>query len=105
MFDIVAYYCPGEDLTFINSGYAKVSHDGIVLQEIAENPELFRIQLYNHCVVNAGGFKSMKGKSLLETGCGKGGGLHYLVNLLKPAEAMGVDISPLSVSNILQQSE
>jgi ubiquinone/menaquinone biosynthesis C-methylase UbiE len=39
----------------------------------------------------------MKGKSILETGCGKAGGLLHLTNTLKPAEVTAIDISPLSV--------
>ena len=42
----------------------------------------------------------MKGKTILETGCGLGGGLLYLTKTMKPAEAIGIDISPLSVSNL-----
>jgi len=39
----------------------------------------------------------MKSKILLETGCGKGGGLLYLTNTMKPAEVVGIDISPNSI--------
>lgn len=96
---MIAYYCPDKDLTLCNAGYAKLSHDGIILEDYSQNPEVFRIQLYNHCVINNGSLKSMKGKTILETGCGLGGGLLYLCKSLRPAEAIGIDISPLSVSD------
>lgn len=97
-FDVVAYFCPGEDLLLINAGYAKLTHDGITLEDYSQNPEVYRYQLYHHVVIENGGLKNMKGKTLLETGCGKGGGLHYLAKTLKPAEAIGVDFSGRCVS-------
>lgn len=40
----------------------------------------------------------MRGKSLLETGCGKGGGTNYLMNAVKPSKCVGVDLSPQCIN-------
>ena len=39
----------------------------------------------------------MRDKVLLETGCGRGGGLHYIVQKMTPEYAVGVDISDRQV--------
>jgi cyclopropane fatty-acyl-phospholipid synthase-like methyltransferase len=39
----------------------------------------------------------MAGKSLLETGCGRGGGLHYIASKMTPEYSVGVDISDSQV--------
>ena len=57
------------------------------------HPEVYHIQLYNKIVMMLGEFKTFKGLSVLETGCGKGGGIRYLVEKLKPSSILGVDIS------------
>ena len=37
--------------------------------------------------------KDCKGLSVIEIGCGRGGGLNYITNYLNPREAIGVDLS------------
>jgi cyclopropane fatty-acyl-phospholipid synthase-like methyltransferase len=43
--------------------------------------------------LNFGGLRSLKNKVILETGCGKGGGLNYLMSSLVPQKVVGTDIS------------
>jgi cyclopropane fatty-acyl-phospholipid synthase-like methyltransferase len=43
--------------------------------------------------LNFGGLRSLKNKAILETGCGKGGGLNYIMNTLVPKIVVGADIS------------
>jgi len=62
----------------MNVGYADVSQDGIFITDQESHSEIYHIQLYHYLVVSLGGIKNMKGKVLLETGCGKGGGIKYL---------------------------
>jgi len=90
-------------MTHINVGYADVSQDGIFVTDLESHPEIYHIQLYHYLVVNLGGIKNMKGKSMLETGCGKGGGLNYLATACRPDRIVGVDISTQCV-NILEFS-
>lgn len=39
----------------------------------------------------------MDGMTLVEIGCGRGGGLNYLVNELKPEKTFGIDISEANI--------
>jgi cyclopropane fatty-acyl-phospholipid synthase-like methyltransferase len=43
--------------------------------------------------MNFGGLRNLKHKAILETGCGKGGGLNYIMNVLVPQKVVGTDIS------------
>ena len=58
----------------------------------------YRLQLYHKIVIENGNIDTMEGKTLLETGCGRGGGLDYLAIKLKPQYAIGVDMSPTQVT-------
>lgn len=49
--------------------------------------------MYQFAVLEQGGIDSFQGKTLLETGCGRGGGLNYLAQLMRPRYAIGVDAS------------
>ena len=53
----------------------------------------YRIQMYDYVVRRLGFQDHMRGKTLLETGCGRGGGLRYLVESMNPRHAIGVDFS------------
>jgi len=56
----------------------------------------YRYQLYDKVVVRnareALGIEGMQGKTMLETGCGRGGGLNYIASKMKPQYAIGVDM-------------
>jgi cyclopropane fatty-acyl-phospholipid synthase-like methyltransferase len=39
----------------------------------------------------------MQGKTLVEIGCGRGGGLNYVVQELKPEKTFGIDISEANI--------
>lgn len=93
IFDALSWYYPGKDLTFLDAGYADISDDGVFVTDLAAHPEIYHIQLYHYIVLNLGNMKTMRDASLLETGCGRGGGINYLINSLKPARAVGTDIS------------
>lgn len=57
------------------------------------NFDRFRLQMYQFAVMEQSGIDNFQGKTLLETGCGRGGGLNYLAQLLRPRYAIGVDAS------------
>lgn len=78
----------GDDLTLLNVGYADLSQPGGIIENLDEDKkqafDKYRIQLYHKIVLENGNIESMEGKTLLETGCGRGGGLNYLAQILKP---------------------
>jgi hypothetical protein len=85
----------GDDLTLLNTGYAELNKPtGIFLEGNSKALfDKYRIQLYHKVVVENGEIDSMEGKTLLETGCGRGGGLNYLAEVLKPQYAIGLDMT------------
>jgi cyclopropane fatty-acyl-phospholipid synthase-like methyltransferase len=94
----------GDDLTLLNVGYAadvNVSTSGILdtLDKASRQAfDKYRIQLYHKIVLENGNIESMEGKTLLETGVGRGGGLNYLAQALKPQYAIGIDMTLSQVS-------
>lgn len=86
----------GNELTLLNVGYASTGDlDGLLHLGEADRSKLdkFRLHLYHKIVLENGKIKSMEGKTMLETGCGRGGGLSYLAEKLKPQYAIGVDMT------------
>jgi hypothetical protein len=76
-----------KELTLLNVGFADLNEaGGLSLLEENDKAKLdkYRFQLYHKVVIENGNIKSMEGKTLLETGCGRGGGLNYLAEKLKP---------------------
>jgi ubiquinone/menaquinone biosynthesis C-methylase UbiE len=73
------------DVVFMNYGFAD-DHPQMALNPTDE-PNRYPIQLY-HQLVKA---HDLKGKDMLEIGCGRGGGLAFLTHLLKPSSAVGID--------------
>jgi cyclopropane fatty-acyl-phospholipid synthase-like methyltransferase len=53
--------------------------------------------MYQYCVIENGQLENMNDKALLETGCGRGGGLNYLAQVMHPRYAIGVDMSRSNV--------
>lgn len=58
--------------------------DGIFLKAYRDKFDIYRIQLYNYIVMEFGEVKNMNGLQMLETGVGRGGGLHHIVSNLNP---------------------
>ena len=78
----------------MNVGYSDDSSDGIYFKdELQAHPEIYHIQLYHYVVMLFGEIKTLKNKSLLELGGGKGGGIDYLMNELTPRKVIASDIS------------
>jgi ubiquinone/menaquinone biosynthesis C-methylase UbiE len=74
------------EVLFMNYGY---SDDG---QQIDLRPEdendRYSIQLYHHLVAEV----DIENKDILEVGCGRGGGLAYIVRSAGPSTAKGIDL-------------
>lgn len=92
---ILYQYVTGLDkeaqVIFMNYGYASESKK-IKLRKIDEKNR-YCIQLYHHVASSI----NLKGKDLLEVGCGRGGGSSYIVRYFKPSSMTGVDFSGKSI--------
>lgn len=64
--------------------------------------ERYQIQLYREVAASIGD-AAWNGLVVLEVGCGRGGGLHFLHQLLKTAETNGLDFSQNAISNCQSQ--
>jgi len=53
----------------------------------------YPIQLYHQIAAKV----EMRGKDICEVGCGRGGGLAYLMERFNPGSAVGVDLNPVAV--------
>ena len=101
-FNFFTTYWPKGDLTSLNAGFADLEQpDGIYVRDVIEKFDRLRLQLYTYLVQDFGGIESMAGKSLLETGCGRGGGLHYIASKMTPEYSVGVDISDSQVGTLI----
>jgi SAM-dependent methyltransferase len=82
------------DMIFMNYGWASVDEIGPPLPLAAEDEQdRYSIQLY-HQVANA---VDLRGKEVLEVGCGRGGGASYVMRYLQPRSLAGVDLAPQAV--------
>src|ERR1035437_1648898 len=79
------------DITFMNYGYSRENLD-LMLEE-KDRKNKYSAQLY-HYVAN---HIDIKGKDILEVGCGRGGGLSYINRYLKPKTVTGVDLNSKAI--------
>ncbi len=79
------------EVIFMNYGYSKNNHR-INLYENDEKNR-YSAQLYNLVATGI----DIKGKDILEVGCGRGGGLSYINRYLSPHSATGVDLSKKAI--------
>lgn len=83
------------DWKFMNYGYAPLEgEDG--RPELNPEDEYNRasIQLYHHLTSAV----SLRGKEVLEVGCGRGGGAEYVTRYQKPQRMVGLDLSPSGIA-------
>jgi len=78
-----------DDVLFLNYGYEEDPPMGVSLSASDEPNRLF-IQLYHSTASQA----DLKGKRVLEVGCGHGGGASYVMRTLKPGSYTGLDLNP-----------
>ena len=79
------------EIIFMNYGYSKNDHK-IKLDKFDEKNR-YSAQLY-HLVATG---VNIKGKDILEVGCGRGGGLSYINRYLTPGSATGVDLNKKAI--------
>ena len=80
--------------TFMNYGYLPGASSSRIELEPGDENDRNLIALY-HRVASAA---DVRGKHLLEVGCGRGGGASYVSRYLRPERMVGIDISDNAVS-------
>lgn len=75
-----------DDVVFLNIGYEEDPPMAVPLVE-SDEPHRFYIQLYHRAATEA----DLRGKRVLEVGCGHGGGASYLTRTMHPASYTGLD--------------
>ena len=84
-FSFVTRSFPNKDLALMNLGYAhSAKPEGLFVQKKNNPFDKYRLQLYHYCVIHHSRLDDMQGKTLLETACGRGGGLNYIVQQMSP---------------------
>ena len=90
LYELIARLYRNRHWTFMNYGYAPVgAGDSAPQLHPADESERSCIQLYHHLVER----ESLKGKDVIEIGCGRGGGCSYIRRYLSPRSVCGVDLS------------
>lgn len=96
-YEFMSWYCQDSDWVTMNYGYALLTDDGKMMEDIlteeADKRETFSLQLYYFITGTNKAFKSLKGKTLVEVGSGRGGGISFLTRVFQPAKAIGIDFS------------
>jgi ubiquinone/menaquinone biosynthesis C-methylase UbiE len=76
------------DVVFLNIGYEEDPPMAVPLAD-SDEPNRFYIQLYHRTATQA----DLRGKRVLEVGCGHGGGASYLKRTLRPDSYTGLDLN------------
>ena len=80
------------EVLFMNFGYSD-KQQRVVLDEQSE-PNRYPMQLYHHLTSEV----EIHNRDIIEVGCGRGGGLHYIARNFSPSSARGIDINKQAVS-------
>ena len=82
-----------------NSGYADLyMADGMFVEGHTRHlMDRFRLQHYHYLVSKLAGIDTMEDRIVLETGCGRGAGLKYIIENMKAKYAIGLDYNQASV--------
>ncbi|PQM45859.1 fatty-acid O-methyltransferase Mtf2 [Mycobacterium talmoniae] len=83
-----------DDVVFINYGYEEDPPMGLAL-DADDEPNRYCIQLYHSTATQA---DDLRGKRVLEVGCGHGGGASYLTRTLQPASYTGLDLNSAGIA-------
>ena len=76
-------------VVFMNYGFADIDLNKKIKLKPVDEKDRYSIQLYHHVA----SVVDLKGKDLLEVGCGRGGGSSYIMRYLKPKSIVGADFS------------
>eukprot|EP01015_Nassula_variabilis_P023586 TRINITY_DN4433_c0_g1_i11.p1 TRINITY_DN4433_c0_g1~~TRINITY_DN4433_c0_g1_i11.p1 ORF type:complete len:256 (+),score=45.21 TRINITY_DN4433_c0_g1_i11:66-833(+) len=82
----------------MNYGYALLNENGRTINlKNEDEDERFSLQLYNLVATGMGKINSLKDKTVLEIGSGRGGGLYFVKTYLNAKSCYGVDVSASQV--------
>jgi len=74
---------------FLNYGYEPLNNVNPLVLKPEDEENRYCIQLYDHVVNKV----DLKGKEVLEVGCGRGGGASYITRYFNPSKYIGLDIA------------
>ena len=89
-YDLLSAVDKRAEFTFLNYGYAAL--DDPPLPVDTESP--YQARMYQHLASSV----DWAGKTVLEVGCGRGGGAHYLAQTFHPAVYTALDLSPRAIA-------
>lgn len=75
------------EVVFMNYGYHDANEN--IPLSAADEANRYPIQLYHRLARTV----DLNGKSIVEVGCGRGGGLDYICRTFKPKTALGIDLN------------
>jgi ubiquinone/menaquinone biosynthesis C-methylase UbiE len=79
------------EIVFMNYGYHDPSQN--VDLDHKDEPNRYSIQLYHRLASTI----DLKNKTIVEVGCGRGGGLSYVAKTFSPSGALGIDLEKRAV--------
>jgi SAM-dependent methyltransferase len=94
MYDLQTKRISGEPKKFNTYGYVPLTEDekrGIAT--VPKDDEYFCMLMYHHVA----GQIEIENTDVLEVGCGRGGGCHYIKRFLKARRVVGIDISKINI--------
>ncbi len=80
------------EIVFMNYGYHDPTHH--IDLDHKDESNRYSIQLYHRLASSV----DLKNKSIVEVGCGRGGGLSYIAKTFMPAGAVGIDLEKRAVN-------
>ncbi len=84
------------DAGFLNDGYAPVDGSRATLELPPESErDRYSMQLYDRVA----GAVELRGRDVLEVGCGRGGGAAFLFERQAPASLTGLDLSEVAIAH------
>lgn len=79
------------DVLLMNYGYSDQKKEVPLSEEDAQ--DRYSVQLYHHLAIET----ELKGKDVVEIGCGRGGGLSYIARNFAPSTVKGIDLTHKSI--------
>jgi ubiquinone/menaquinone biosynthesis C-methylase UbiE len=90
----LTYLDRDHQMTFMNYGYADTGPAApLPTLDWEDEGNRYCIQLYQHLTTGV----DLRGRAVLEIGCGRGGGASFLARYLKPASLTGMDIAASAI--------
>ena len=80
------------EVLFLNYGYS--NGDRPIALDASDEGNRYCIQLYYHLATAI----DLRGKDVVEIGCGRGGGLSFVARTFEPATALGIDLEAGAVN-------